>query len=138
MRPVNVLAALALVAIGAVAGRYLLPPESPMREGLFADRDLARAVIEAGAVELAASDCALSIESGRTPTVADFLLDYSSAAALPPRKARLHSECGGRGVDKCSVSYSVMLGEKADTNILLFSRDGRGRLVAESVTCIAQ
>ncbi len=139
MRPVlQLVAAIALFVLGVLAERFLLSPESPDQGGLFADLALARALLEAGTVELAQSDCALPTEPGQSPTMADFLLSYISAASLPPGKASLHAECGGRGVNKCSVSYSVFLGEKADTNILLFSRDGDGKLVTGDVTCLAQ
>lgn len=139
MRPVTKLfGAVALLALGVVAGRFLFLPEMPERTGLFADKALARAVIDAGAMDIAQSDCVLSTGPEGSPTVSDFVLDYAAAAELPPGKASFHSECGGRGKDKCSVSYSLLLGEKADTNILMFSRDQDGNLVPEDVTCLSQ
>jgi hypothetical protein len=131
-------AAIVLFALGVLAGGFFLSPEPPDQGGLFADRALARALLEAGPVELAQSDCALFTVPGQPPTVADFLLSYNSTALLSPGEASLHAECGGRGAGRCSVSYSVFLGEKADTNILLFSMTNDGRLVTKNVTCLAQ
>jgi hypothetical protein len=134
----QLIAAITLFALGVLVGWGFQSQESAGQGELFADRALARTLLETGAVELSQSDCALSTAPGQVPTVADFLLNYISAALLPPGQASLHAECGGRGVDKCSVSYSVFLGEKADTNILLFSRAGDGKLKTKNITCLAQ
>lgn len=68
----------------------------------------------------------------------DFVLSYAAVPELPPGKSTLNAECGGRGDGKFSVSYSVMMGEKADTNILLFDRDDDRNLMSEDETSIAQ
>ncbi len=139
MRPaLHMIAALAIFALGVFAGKHFLTPTPTEQSGLFADPALARAVIEAGAVELAKTDCALGTAPEAKPTVADFILNYASAAELPSGQSNLIAECGGRGNGKCSVTYSVLMGEKADTNILLFTRDESGKLIADDVTCIAQ
>lgn len=132
----QIITVLALFGIGILIGRHFLSPDPLKQSGLFADQALARAVIEAGAIELAESDCALSTPPGGPATVADFILGYILASQLST--STLNSECGGRGSSNCSVSYSVMMGEKADTNILLFERDSEGKLIMENVTCIAQ
>jgi len=97
-----------------------------------------RSLLKVGAAAISESDCALSTEEDGTHTVADFLLDYFEAANLSEEHATLNHECGGRGKGMCSMSYGLHLGDKTDTNILLFSLDDNGRIRGDEFVCISQ